>query len=305
LNTSTPSLPVKMLGGLKFGKKKDTGDNNKKRKAPQTGRDDLAVKSKYEGSGSFKLPKGGLYDPKAPKEGRNSDNMAALRALKGGAPVPAPAPHTQSAKEPEFVLNLPQRPDITTADTRASDKRRGALKKADHQQQFSKVRLGGREVNLVAVGATLILQPRFNPNYPPTPPPPSPQFATSDKSLQDLIDEEKNALSMDEIYARNINRVGNRYKGGEFGSKKGEGNGFDEEDQVDMTIFTDKKDRVTAVEGWEREKQRQITEQKKLKAVESRCWWWINSSNFNKGLLLSLGEHTCLVKTPENLSVVR
>lgn len=29
------------------------------------------------------------------------------------------------------------------------------------------------------------------------------------------------------------------------------------------------------------------------------------SSNFNKTLLLSLGEHTCLVKTPENLSVVR
>jgi len=72
-----------------------------------------------------------------------------------------------------------------------------------------------------------------------------------------------------------------------------------------MTIFTDKKERVTAVEGWEREKQRQITEQKKLSAVQSRCWWWINSTNFNKKLLLSLGEHTCLIKTPENLCVVR
>lgn len=105
---------------MKFGKKKEL-----KRKAPEgPARDDEAPVSKYAGSGKMKLPKGGLYDPKAQFEGHNSDNLAALRVMKGGIDVKSSQSTGNIDSKPEYVLNIPQRPDITTADSRASDRRR-------------------------------------------------------------------------------------------------------------------------------------------------------------------------------------
>jgi len=57
-------------------------------------------------------------------------------------------------------------------------------------------------------------------------------------SLQDLVDEETNNIGMDETYARNIARVGSRYKGNDVGGVGDlTGAGFDEEDQIDMKMF--------------------------------------------------------------------
>ena len=160
------------------------------------------------------------------------------------------------------------KPLASSEDLRTSELRRGNLKRKHHQSEYS-----------------------------------NPSDAASKKTLQDLVDEEKDAKAIDEVYLRNLNRVGSRYKGGEFGSAKGEGNGFDEEHQVDMTMFTDKDERVTDLKRWEREKQRKQAEGSRLKKVESGSWWWVSSTRFEKSSLLSLGEHTTLGMCPTHLSV--
>jgi len=42
-----------------------------------------------------------------------------------------------------------------------------------------------------------------------------------------------------------------------------------------------------------------------IRAPQSRCWWWINSENFNKVNMIALGEHTTLVKVPPHLEATR
>ena len=102
---------------------------------------------------------------------------------------------------------------------------------------------------------------------------------------------------MDEIYARNIARIGSRYKGSDFGQKgPGRSSGADEEDYtgdggVDMTVFTDASERLTGVAKYNREKSRQIARADTENAITKRCWWWMESGSFRKHMLLSLGDH--------------
>lgn len=113
---------------------------------------------------------------------------------------------------------------------------------------------------------------------------------------------------MDEIFLRNLNRAGSRYKGtdGTLSSKSGDAaGGFDEDHQIDMTMFTDKKDRVTDLKKWEIERQEKVNELKGMKKVESRCWWWLGSSNFSEELLIYSSENLSVIKTPGSKSIVR
>ncbi|GMH85390.1 hypothetical protein TrST_g863 [Triparma strigata] len=274
-----------MLSGLKFG--------SKKRKDPPTSsssssNDDQPPKSKYASSGTLKLPTGGLYDPKAPKAppksaAPKSDNLAALQALKGNLNDPSAVPTASSASSSSSqstFLNLRARPAAASQDLRTSTIRRGTLKKSDHQKEFS---LGGTALHTSSV-------------------------PSSSKTLQDLIDEEKTAKSIDEIFVRNLSRAGSRYKGtdGVLSSKPGDAaGGFDEEHQIDMTMFTDKKDRVTDLKKWEIERQESINASKAMSKVESRCWWWLGSNNFSERQLIKATEHLTLVKTPGAKSIVR
>lgn len=111
-----------------------------------------------------------------------------------------------------------------------------------------------------------------------------------------------------QIFLRNLNRAGSRYKGtdGTLSSKSGDAaGGFDEDHQIDMTMFTDKKDRVTDLKKWEIERQEKVNELKGMKKVESRCWWWLGSSNFSEELLIYSSENLSVIKTPGSKSIVR
>jgi hypothetical protein len=138
--------------------------------------------------------------------------------------------------------------------------------------------------------------------------------ADKDKSIQDLVQEEKqNELlvrgGMDEIYARNVARLGSRYKATEFKSMAGSSAGADEEDMagdggIDMTIFSSNQRRLTEAAKHNREMSKQIALINKEQKVTSLCWWWMESSSFQKHRLLSLGDYVSLVYVPSHLALV-
>lgn len=135
-----------------------------------------------------------------------------------------------------------------------------------------------------------------------------------DKTIDELVSEEKRAQqegskSMDEVFARNIARLGSRYKGTEFKSTAGESAGADEEDMagnggVEMKLFTSNESRLTDAAKYNREMSRQMARVNKEEKITSRCWWWMESSSFQKHRLLSLGDHLSLVLVPSHLALV-
>ena len=137
--------------------------------------------------------------------------------------------------------------------------------------------------------------------------------------IQQMIQEEMKSskMSMDEIYARNIARLGSKYKNNDFNqnSTHGATAGADEDDNYGETqngndgtsaisLFQFKNKQLTEKEQYEREKSRQIAHYKKVNDITSKCWWWMESSSFPKYLLLSLGNHVALVKVPAHLALV-
>ena len=218
-----------MLGGLKFGskkKKKEEEPSSKKRKLDDSKPD----VSKYAGTGQYKAPAGGgIYYPGQPHKNAprstSSANRDALEALKRGGLASSVQTLSSAVPSNPNAVAMRPKPDAVSEDLRASELRRGNLKRSKHQSEYS-----------------------------------NPSDLASSKTLQDLVDAERGAKSIDEVYLRNLNRVGSRYKGGEFSSRPGEENGFDEEDQIDMTMFTDKSERVTELKAWEREKQQKVSE---------------------------------------------
>ena len=135
-----------------------------------------------------------------------------------------------------------------------------------------------------------------------------------DKSLAELVAEEKKSQqqgsrSMDEEFARNIARLGSRYKGAEFKSAAGASAGADEDDMagdggIDMKMFTSNEDRLTGAAKYNREISRQMALANKEEKITSRCSWWMESSSFQKHRLLSLGDHLSLVFVPSHYALV-
>ena len=120
--------------------------------------------------------------------------------------------------------------------------------------------------------------------------------------------ERGSTRSMDEVYARNVARVGSRYKGNDFA--KGSRSGADEEDVggdiggADMTMFQSQSERLTGAEAAKRERSRQIVLHDRQSAMTTKCWWWIDSPSFRKHMLLALGDHVSLVLCPSHLALV-
>ena len=119
-------------------------------------------------------------------------------------------------------------------------------------------------------------------------------------SIQDMLRAEKEQdHSMDEIYARNVARMGSRFKGTEL--KAGSSAGADEEDFVDVKIF--QKQNLTKVAGAHRETSRQLARHDRQSAIAAKCWWWMESPTFRKHMLIALGNHVSLVMIPSHLSL--
>lgn len=123
----------------------------------------------------------------------------------------------------------------------------------------------------------------------------------ADMTIQEMLQEERsNTRTMDEIYARNVARVGSRYKGTDF--KASSATGADEDDtQVDMTMFSSQK--LTPVAAQQKERSRQLATYDKEQAFTRKFFWWMESQSFAKHTLLALGNHVSMVMTPPQLSL--
>ena len=127
--------------------------------------------------------------------------------------------------------------------------------------------------------------------------------AESNQTIQEMIQEERsNSRSMDEMYARNVARVGSRYKGTDFAASSR--SGVDEDyTQVDMTMFSSQRN-LTNVAHQQKERSRQLAQHDKEAALTKRFWWWLESPSFQKRTLLALGNHVSMVMVPAHLSLV-
>lgn len=137
-----------------------------------------------------------------------------------------------------------------------------------------------------------------------------------DKSIADMVQEEKQSkqnpneyYNMDEVFARNVARLGSKYKGNDFKMVAGSTAGADEDDEngnaIDMKMFTSISDRLTDAEKYNRELSRQVALSKKQSFITNKCWWWIESESFEKHRLLALGDHVSLVFVPSHLQLVQ
>jgi hypothetical protein len=134
--------------------------------------------------------------------------------------------------------------------------------------------------------------------------------AEEDKSILDMMREEKSDMrSMDEIAARNIARLGSKYKGAEYKNVVGSSAGVDEEDYtgdggIDMKMYTTNDSRLTASAKHSRDISRQISKVRKENTIARRCFWWMESNSFEKHRLIALGNYVSLVMVPSHLALV-
>jgi len=136
-----------------------------------------------------------------------------------------------------------------------------------------------------------------------------------DKTIAEMVQDEKQskqegAMDMDETFARNVARMGSRYKGNEFKMVAGSTAGADEDDLagdggIDMKMFTSASDRLTDTASYNREVSRQVAHLRKENAITNKCSWWMESGSFRKHMLLSLGDHVSLVLVPSHSQLVK
>ena len=138
--------------------------------------------------------------------------------------------------------------------------------------------------------------------------------ASREMTIEEMVAEEKRGgarIDMDEQYARNVARIGSRYRGAEFARGHGASMGADEEDYTgveggaDMSMFQDPSARLTDAARAQRDRARQVAKHDRESSVTAKCWWWMESSSFERHRLLALGNHVSMVLCPSNLSLVK
>ena len=137
--------------------------------------------------------------------------------------------------------------------------------------------------------------------------------ASRDMTIADMVAEERreSASNMDETYARNVARIGSRYKGSDFdqGNQPGASMGADEVDYSgiegghDMSMFQDPSSRLTDAARAQRERARQVAQHDRQSAITNKCWWWMESASFQRHRLLALGNHVYIMLCPSNLAL--
>ena len=124
-------------------------------------------------------------------------------------------------------------------------------------------------------------------------------------SIDEMVKQERSTTNsnMDEVYARNMIKMGKGYNKLDKIMGKVDESGVDEEDMLQETsllvnLYKSNNDKLSPAQLASRSKSKQIAQHDAISKWTSKSWWWMESSNFNKQYLLALGEKISLVMTP-------
>lgn len=128
-------------------------------------------------------------------------------------------------------------------------------------------------------------------------------------SLRELVAMEKSSggrRSMDEVMARNIIAQGAGYKGGRLGSSGGASRaGADEDEQMDVSILTSKRERATAARRKEIDMQEAVRAEQRFETAQMRDKLHVGSPAFERHtrhLVLAIGEYMFVMLSPKPLA---
>ena len=109
-------------------------------------------------------------------------------------------------------------------------------------------------------------------------------------------------MSVDEEMARNVLRLGKKRK---YKMKTDVDSDEEERRITSMMMPEDPRKQKVAPEekAKQRDQARQLAMSDKQNQIISKCWWWLESSQFDKQRLVSQGEHVSLVMAPFNRSL--
>lgn len=96
---------------------------------------------------------------------------------------------------------------------------------------------------------------------------------------------------MDEVFARNISRLGGRFKGTED-KKGGSRAGMDEEEEVDMKMYQNVNERVTSTRLIEMQKNKAVAEERRYSAMVSHSPFSVDNPHFKHRLVIARGAHS-------------
>jgi hypothetical protein len=140
-------------------------------------------------------------------------------------------------------------------------------------------------------------------------------------SIQEMLVAEKSRDGMDDVFVKNLLRLGDRYKGTELGSSLNAGNsglsvigkgkptggasGADEveENEIDMKMFRPLDEKLSKEEMAKRIVSNAHKESAKLKMVSENCYHCTSGRNYKSYLTISTGLHTMLRLKPGNSSI--
>jgi len=127
------------------------------------------------------------------------------------------------------------------------------------------------------------------------------QKTEREMSIEEMAAQERNN-NMDEIYARNMLKMGKGYKKLDKVMGANSRSGADEEDYQETAalsnLYRSNDDKLSPAEVAARSKSRQIAQHDAVSKWTSKSWWWMESPKFDKRYLIALGEKVSLVMTP-------
>ncbi|KAL7507283.1 hypothetical protein ACHAXN_006836 [Cyclotella atomus] len=132
----------------------------------------------------------------------------------------------------------------------------------------------------------------------------------ADLTISEMIQQERDQTSMDEIYARNIAKMGKGYKKYDNMTHNSR-SGADEEDYLQTsTLLTDRLYRnapsnaIAPSLQEQKVKSRTLAQHSAFDKWKSKSWWWMESPSFDKKFLIALGDKVSLVLVPSKYALV-
>lgn len=131
-----------------------------------------------------------------------------------------------------------------------------------------------------------------------------------DLTISEMLQQERESKGMDEIYARNIAKMGKGYKKYDSMTHNSR-SGADEDDYLQTsTLLSDRlyrnapQNSIAPSLQEAKSKSRQLAQHSAFDKWKSKSWWWCESPSFDKKYLIALGDKVSLVLVPSKYALV-